>query len=159
MKSSVRTQLLTYVLCGLFPLFVFPQTASWSANPESDMHHYNIAYWVGSDSSQAPFVDNTPMSNYPSYELFEVVHDTSASYSYPLPVSPDSNGVYPYGGIYIQVAVSAVDTDGLESNIAASNIYFNNVPPGKPADLILIFNEQESSFYFRVVPKSHVVNR
>lgn len=84
--------------------------ASWDANAEPDLSHYDLFIWRGLDSTESPFVAGASTSLYSDY-FVKSVTGTSTSF---LETADDKS--------YIQAALSAVDLSGNKSVIAVSNI-------------------------------------
>jgi len=96
--------------------------ASWDANTEPDLSHYDLYVWSGTDSLGSPFADSTSTNLYTEYFVKSVI-GTNTNF---LSVAD--------GKSYIQAALSAVDSTGNKSMIAVSNIIkaVDGEAPGQP---------------------------
>ncbi len=82
---------------------------SWDANKEPDIIHYDLYVWSGLDSTKTPFEDNTSAYRYIKY-FVKSVKDTSTNI---LEIAD--------GKSFIQIALSAVNSNGSKSQISVSN--------------------------------------
>ncbi len=85
-------------------------TATWDANNEPNISHYNLYVWSGLDSAQSPFDSSRSTGFYRPY-FVKRVKDTTTKF---IAIAD--------GKSYIQIALSAVDSSGNRSKIGVSNI-------------------------------------
>ncbi len=85
-------------------------TATWDANNEPNISHYNLYVWSGLDSTQSPF-DSTRSNGFYRQYYIKSVNNTSTKFV-----------AIADGKSYIQIALSAVDSSGNRSKIGVSNI-------------------------------------
>ena len=100
--------------------------ASWDANTEPDVSHYNLYVWSGIDSLGSPFVDSTSTDFYTEYFVKSVTRTNTSFFS------------IADGKSFIQAALCAVDSTGNKSMIAVSNTIkaVDGEAPGQPKNLV-----------------------
>lgn len=92
----------------------------WDYNTEPDMSHYNVFLLSAPDTTQSPFVQNGNADEIREWFVISVNHNELQA------LDPDT-ARYIFSsaldGNYLQAALTAVDTTGLESLVAVSGFY------------------------------------
>lgn len=95
----------------------------WTNNIEPNMSHYRLFWWHGETDMEAPFESGMSVDSLGTYYRSMITYDS-------LQTEVVHQETFEVTSHYLQVALSAVDLEGDESRVTASNIV--SLPPATP---------------------------